>query len=409
MTTDASKKSVFFTAFEPSGDDHASAVIRELRRRHPDLSIYAWGGPKMEKAGATIIRGAVDDAVVGLPGLRKINEHLSYNRKIGRWLDRQNIDLHIPVDSPAANFPICKLTKARGVKVVHLVAPQLWAWGGWRIRKLRRLTDHVLCLLPFEEQWFRSRGVSATFVGHPIFDEGPDLEDPDHVRERFPDGSPRLAIMPGSRPAEIKNNFPLLIESYRRLKKQRPQLCGVVAATTDAVAGRLQEMAKGDGGWPEDLEIAVGRTDLVIDWCDVALAVSGTVLLQIARQRKPMIAFYRLNPLVYNLLARWLIETRSFALPNVIARRRIVTELVPYFGGPDRLVREANRLLSDEDAQAAQRRELDEMVRQFDGRTAAAASSDVIESIVDIAAPGTSSDEPAPPGAADNDAHVRTG
>jgi len=341
----------------------------------------------MEAAGARIIRGAVDDAVVGLPGLKKINEHLSFNRKIGRWLTKHHIDVHIPVDSPAANFPICKLTKAHGIKVVHLVAPQLWAWGGWRIRKLRRLTDHVLCLLPFEETWFRSRGVAATFVGHPIFDEGPDLADPERVRERFPSGEPRLAIMPGSRPAEISNNFPLLLETFRALKRERPQMSGVVAATTPAVAERLREMAASRDGWPDDLEIAVGRTDLVIDWADAALAVSGTVLLQIARQRKPMVAFYRTNRFFYQLIGRWLIETKSFALPNVIARRRIIPELIPFFGKPAELARTMDRLLSSESELAAQRRALEDLVGEFEGRTAASASADMIESIAAIEPP----------------------
>jgi len=375
---------LFFTAFEPSGDDHASAVIRELRSRHPDMKIWAWGGPKMEAAGATIIRGAIDDAVVGVPGLKKINEHLSYNRKINRWLAKHEVDVHIPVDSPAANFPICKLTRERGIKVVHLVAPQLWAWGAWRIRKLARLTDHVLCLLPFEQDWFERRGVSATFVGHPVFDETPDLSMPPEVVDEFPTGEPRLAVLPGSRPAEIKHNWPLLLAAYRELKRRRPSLCGVVGATTPAVADRLRQMAERTGGWPDDLSLVVSRTAPVIEWCDVALAVSGTVTLQIARQLKPMIVLYRTNPLAYHAVGRWIIETKMFSLPNVIAGRRIIPELVPYFGGPGRLVEEADKLLSDPDAQAEQRAQLQRLCALFHGKTAAVVAADTIEKIAGL-------------------------
>ncbi|MFN7022873.1 MAG: lipid-A-disaccharide synthase, partial [Phycisphaerales bacterium] len=166
---------LLFTAFEPSGDDHAAPVIAALRSRHPRLPIYAWGGPKMEAAGATIVERTGDDAVMGMPGLAKVLEHSRINRRIDDWLDDHRITVHVPVDSPAANFPICALTKARGAKAVHLVAPQIWAWGQWRLKKLKRLTDLVLCLLPFEEEWFQARGVPARFIGHPLFDRTPDV------------------------------------------------------------------------------------------------------------------------------------------------------------------------------------------------------------------------------------------
>ncbi|HHN78407.1 MAG TPA: lipid-A-disaccharide synthase, partial [Phycisphaerales bacterium] len=139
---------ILFTGFEPSGDDHASAVIAELRRRHPGLRMYAWGGPKMGQAGAEIIEETGKDAVMGLPGLSKVLEHRRINQRIAAWLDRNPVRVHVPIDSPAANFPICKMARKRGVKVVHLVAPQVWAWGKWRVNKLRRLTDFVCCLLP---------------------------------------------------------------------------------------------------------------------------------------------------------------------------------------------------------------------------------------------------------------------
>ena len=114
------REGVLFTAFEPSGDDHASVVIAELRRRHPALPIYAWGGPKMQAAGATIVERTGDDAVMGMPGLKKIHEHTQINARIDRWLATNRVALHVPVDSPAANFPICKIARKHGVRVVHL-------------------------------------------------------------------------------------------------------------------------------------------------------------------------------------------------------------------------------------------------------------------------------------------------
>ncbi|VAX36117.1 Lipid-A-disaccharide synthase, partial [hydrothermal vent metagenome] len=281
---------VLFTSFEPSGDEHAAAVIAELKRREPRLPIYAWGGPAMQAAGAIVVERTGEDAVMGLPGLAKVLEHTRINNRVCEWLDgTPGINLLVPVDSPAANFPICKIAKRRGLGVMHLVAPQVWAWGGWRIRKLRRLTDGLLCLLPFEEPWFRERGLEAKFVGHPLFDEAVPREQLTREASAYPAGTPRIALFPGSRPGEIARNWPMLLDAYRALVREHPETVGVVAATTPAVGDRLRALAGHEGGWPATLTCAVGATDAVIHWSELALVVSGTVTLQIARQQRPMV------------------------------------------------------------------------------------------------------------------------
>jgi len=374
---------VLFTAFEPSGDDHAALVIAELKRRRPDLNIAAWGGLKMERAGARLIERTGDDAVVGLPGPAKIRAHQRLNGRIARWMDEHPVALHVPVDSPAANFPICKAAKRRGVPVVHLVAPQLWAWGAWRVRKLRRLTDHVLCLLPFEQAWFVERGVPATFIGHPLFDEPIETEDLAGVLDDVPDGEPKLAVLPGSRPAEIKSNFPILLEAFVALRRRHPDAVGVVAATTSEVEARLREMAEELGGWPRGLTSVAGRTDSVVRWCDLALAVSGTVTLQVARQHKPMVIFYKANPVMYALLGWWIIDTELFALPNLIAGREIVPELIPHFGDAQAIIDSADRLLGSPEQLEAQRTELERVTDLFSDSSAGAGAADAIERVLD--------------------------
>lgn len=379
-------RGLLFTAFEPSGDDHAAAVVAELRRRHPELPIYAWGGPKMERAGATIVERTGDDAVMGLPGLKKIREHGRINERIDAWIRENRPALHIPVDSPGANFPICRIAKSHGVKVAHLVAPQIWAWGRWRIHKLRRRTDLLLCLLPFEEHFFQKRQVRAVFVGHPLFDEPLDTAALDARAARYGGGSPKLALMPGSRPAEIERSFPLLLETFRALKAAYPGAAGVVAATKPAVADRIRAMAQDLGGWPDGLQLATGDTDAVIRWCDFAVVKSGTITLQIARQGRPMVVFYKLNLLLYFTLAKWMVATKFFTLPNVLAHRRIVPELVPLMGGASEIIAAAKRLIdSPEDA----RRQCEDLARiagLFKGRNAAAAAADAIEEMAGLSA-----------------------
>lgn len=370
---------ILFTAFEPSGDDHASAVIEALKESHPDADIRAWGGPKMQAAGAHLVARTGDDAVMGMPGLAKIREHKRINAEIERWVAQNPVAVHVPVDSPAANFPVCAITKAAGAKVVHLVAPQLWAWGPWRINKLRRLTDHVLCLLPFEEPWFRERGVRASFIGHPLFDHAPDTAVLDAAIADWPKGQPRVALMPGSRPSEMRANFALLLGAYNSLAREHPGMRGVVAATRPEVEPALRQIAKdADLDWPDSLAIRFGATDAVVRWCELALVVSGTVTLQIARQHRPMVIVYKSSRLLWALVARWVIKTPFFTLPNLVAGREIVPELVPHFGGADPIANRAVALLENPDTAAAQRRELAAIAGRFEGHHAATEAAAII-------------------------------
>lgn len=380
-------RGLLFTAFEPSGDDHASVVIAELRLRHPDLPIYALGGEKMRAAGAQILEPTGENAVMGMPGVAKIAEHRRLNRRIADWLEKDLVDVHIPVDSPAANFPLCALSKRRGIRVVHLVAPQIWAWGRWRIRKLRRLTDMVLCLLPFEEGWFLSRGVKARFIGHPLFDQPVDLEALDRRAAELPDGSPRLALMPGSRPSEIKSSLPVLLDAFRRLRRDYPNTVGIIAATRREVADALRKLADHSGGWPEGLDMLSGETDAVIRWCEYALVVSGTVTLQIARQQKPMVTFYRPSRLIYHLIGRWIVSTDVFTLPNLILgdeRKKWIPELIPHFGDGEELALAVIRLMRQPGYAEDQIEALRRVTAKFKGRKAAQTAADEIERIAGL-------------------------
>ncbi|MGQ0629203.1 MAG: lipid-A-disaccharide synthase [Phycisphaerales bacterium] len=403
--TTRSAPTLLFTAFEPSGDDHAAHVIAELKRRHPNLTIYAWGGPRMERAGATIIERTGDDAVMGVPGFQKIIEHGKINRRVDEWLEDNRVTVHVPVDSPAANFPICALTKARGVRVVHLVAPQMWAWGPWRIGKLRRLTDLVLCLLPFEEQWFLSRSVPARFIGHPLFDEPVDLSAVDArlntLRERLPvvtEGpgvAPCIAMMPGSRPKELKGTLPALLDAFRRITQDFPRARGALAVTRPEIEHQLRRRAERLGGWPAGLSVVAGDTDAVVRWCDFAIVKSGTVTLHVARQTKPMVTFYRPDKLVYYLVGKWIVSTPLFTLPNLIAGKRVVPELIPHFGDGQALAVGIYRMMRQPGFADDMRRELARICARFDGHRAAHNAADAIEEVLGMRPPAPPLAQPA--------------
>lgn len=361
--------SILFTAFEPSGDDHASGVIATLKQMYPHVTIYAMGGPKMEAAGAQLIETTTEHAVM-LAGV--IGQAYAHKKRVGRlrkWLASHNIIAHVPVDSPAANWSICEAVRQfqPKAKILHLVAPQLWAWAPGRIVKLRRLTDHVMCLLPFEPAWFGERGVEATFVGHPLFDkprrsgEGTTLGLPSTA-------SPKLALLPGSRRGEMKKNWPTMMAAVGELRKKYPQLTAVGALRDEKAIAMLPGKGK---MLPPGVVVRTGQTEAVLDWADAVLVVSGTATLLVAAYRKPMVTMFNVSRLQWHLLARWLVKTRTFTLPNLIGESlglgRVVPELVPHFGEVDAVVDALEPLLSDEGARQRQSMLLDQVISPFHG------------------------------------------
>lgn len=361
VTPPSGPPSFLFTAFEPSGDDHASLVIRAILRRRPDARIDAWGGPRMEAAGATMHALTTERAAMGLPGPAKIAEHIRLTREIGAWIRANRPTVHVPTDSPAANFPICEHSKAAGCRVAQFVAPQLWAWAPWRIRKVLRLHDLVLCVLPFEESWFRERGANARFVGHPVYSEPPR----EAVPNSLPDAPHRLALFPGSRAGEITHNWDLMVRTARALQQRIPGLA-VAAAPASPSIHRVITPDLDAHGWAH----LTGAADDVAEWAHAALATSGTVTLRLARARCPLAIVYRISPISYWLAGRWIVRSHSATLPNLILGRRVVPEFVPYSGGERPLVRAIEPLLTDDGVRQTQQAALDEVARAFDGMDA---------------------------------------
>ncbi|MCH8164753.1 MAG: hypothetical protein IH889_04020 [Planctomycetes bacterium] len=372
------KPTILFTAFETSGDAHAAPVIRELLRREPGIRIFASGGPRMQQAGAMLIERTVQSSAMGLEALNRSFILRKHVKRIKRWASEHRVVAHVPVDSPAANFPISKAMRSAGARIIHLVAPQMWAWGRWRIAKLRRLTSVVLCLMPFEEQWFTERRVPAKFIGHPSINRTLKLED---LRERMhglPQGAPRVAIFPGSRSHEVRANVRLLTDVYNELQDRHAGMRGVIVATDPRMARIIRRKVK---VFPTGLHMITGFADAVIAWCDLALAVSGTITLDIALQRKPMIGVYKTGWLSW-LGAKLMLRTSYRLLPNIIAEREIVPEFVPYAGGPMPIVKQATRYLLDSKNAAVQSEELHRVCLRFANHNPAEEAARIILRVI---------------------------
>ncbi len=390
----ASPPGILFTAFEPSGDVLAARVVEVVRRRRPDLPIWALGGPKMRDAGAELIESSTDRAVM-LAGAAA--QGWSHHKRLGRlraWLSDHRLSALVAVDSPAANWSICKLIRRQQprARIVHLVAPQLWAWAPWRIGKLRRLTDQVLCLLPFEPPWFDQRGVPAAFVGHPLYDPPPNTAAWADQVAQLPQGDgPKLAMLPGSRHAEVKANWPTMAGAIKALRRRHPSLQAVVAAHTERISAQVVALTgRVDPSVLDVVQIEVGNTDAVLSWSDSAVVVSGTATLQAAAIGVPMVVLYEVNRLVWHLVGRWMIRARAISLPNLITQDEglghVVPELMPNFGAVNPVVSQVDRLLSDPSARTRQLEAFSRIRSRFSQVRFAQAAADRLLGAIDAAA-----------------------
>jgi len=370
---------ILFTAFEPSGDEHAASAITVLRQRLPDVPIYGLGGKKMAEAGCQLIEETAAVGRMGSDSAWQVFDHFKRLSRVKKWARGKSIAVHVPTDSPAANWSYCRMIKrmyrkpgADRVKsrVVHLVAPQVWAWAQWRVKRLRKWSDLALCLLPFEPAWFRARGVNARFIGHPAFDHQLDTDKLSWESMKFPKGSPKIALLPGSRSTELTRNWPILHSVFTQLLQQHPDAQAVVGAVDANAEKTLRELTPDS---PDSMHYTHGRTDAAIHWADVVLTVSGTVTLHIARHTKPMVILYKVSPFIWSAFGQFIVDTRTFTLPNLITLGRpaptreghLFKEFIPFWGDDEPIVREMSRLISDEKLQAQQVEALEAIVEKF--------------------------------------------
>lgn len=370
---------VFITVAEVSGDKHAAQLIRGLRQLDPTLLIEGHGGPEMQRAGAILHRNTVMKAAMGWRGFLRSVEIYKLLRWTRQYFDTNKPDLVIGVDSPSMNFHFARAAHERGIPSLQYVAPQLWAWAPWRMKKLRRWVNRVACILPFEEEYFRAHDVRATFVGHPLFDELPPRPQVD-ASARFPTAAPVIGLLAGSRRSEADANFPGILGAAARIRQSFPEasfLVPTTAATHEPVS-KLVQSAQSDGQLGgARIDVAQDQFDQMVPRCDLCITVSGTATLHVASFGVPMIVVYYANPVTWNLAGRWLIRARTFALVNLLAKNtsattaakaggHLVPEFVPWNGNPDPVADVALELLKNPARLADQRQALLELVGSLD-------------------------------------------
>lgn len=338
-------KRVFIIAGEASGDVYAGQVAAALLGERPDLEVRGWGGEALEAAGATVTQHYRDLAYMGFWEVLKHIRTISGN--LDRcWAEIQGFapDVVLGVDFPGFNLRIARKAKAHGMRVHHYISPSVWAWKKGRVRQIRRDIDHMYVTLPFEEAIYRDAGVPVTFVGHPLLDvaraQSPGKESAWRAAHGL-DERPLVALLPGSRTQELQHMLPTMVEAARSLG-------GDVQCVVAGAPGQPPEAYAGAG-----LPVVFGATQSLLQFARGAWVTSGTATLEAALFNTPQVIAYKTSAFTYQL-AKLLAHVDHIGLPNLLAGRLAVPELIQGACTPANLVKELNPLLQDSPARERQ-------------------------------------------------------
>jgi lipid-A-disaccharide synthase len=344
---------ILIVAGEASADLHAARALVELRALRPGVRAFGVGGPRLRDAGLEVVAPAEEISVMGLGEvLPRLPRILGILRRLGREAEARRPRAALLVDLPDFNLRLAKKLKKLGIPVVYYVSPQVWAWRQGRARKIAKLVDRMLCILPFEPRFYEGTGLAARFVGHP-FAERP----PPEAKERYraaldlPASRTTVALVPGSRPSELRRIFPPMLEAAERIRAAHPDAQFVVPVAPTLPRDALLPYLGTHPGM--DVRLVDGRTDEAVGASDAAIVKSGTATLESALMLRPMIVVYRVSWLTY-LVGRLLVKIAHFALVNILAGRTIVPELMQGEASPERMASEIERLLADRAAREAQ-------------------------------------------------------
>lgn len=336
---------VLVSAGETSGDLYAAELVRTLARRRRDLTFYGCPGLRMEAAG---VEPVIRAESLGVVGLVEVISHLPHIygefRKLVASAERRRPSVAVLTDSPDFHLRLAKKLKRTGVPVIYLVAPQVWAWRQSRVKTMRERIDHLLCIFPFEEQWFRERGVPATYIGHPLTHLVRPARSGEEFRARhgIPADRPLVVLLPGSRVGEVARHLPPVADAAKRLSREATCLLAAPAGFSDrAGPSFFRERISGTS-----IQVVEGETSDALASADVALAASGTVTVEAAVLGTPMVTFYRVSPLSW-ALGRRLVKVPFLTMVNLIAGRRVVPELMQDEATGERLAAEVRALLLD--------------------------------------------------------------
>ena len=346
-------------AGEASGDLLGSHLIRALKKHRPDLQFVGIAGPKMIGEGAISlfpmerlsVRGYVE-VLRHLPGL------LSIRKQLIRHFVTNPPDVFIGIDAPDFNFVVERKLKRKGIKTIHYVSPSIWAWRKGRIGKIRRAVSHMLALFPFEPSIYQQANVPVTYVGHPLADILPLQPDTAAARDNLKLKSDKLivAMLPGSRQSEVRQLADLFVKTAKKIVETQPEVQFLVPLITRETRDIFEQAIyanqdhtlneNGDSEAPLPIQILFGHAHMAMEAADVVIVASGTATLEAALLKKPMVITYRMPWLSWQILKR-MNYLPYVGLPNVLANRFVVPELLQKDATPEKLSEATLAMASD--------------------------------------------------------------
>ena len=320
-------KRVMIIAGEASGDIHAAKLVREVKEKNTDIKFYGIGGQKMVEAGVETLVDSAELAVVGLfEVLAHWNTISGALKKMQHLLRTDPPDLLVLTDYPDFNLRLAKTAKECGIKVLFYISPQVWAWRQKRVFKIRKIVDMMAVVFPFEETFYKKYDVPVRFVGHPLVDEIHVSADQQTLRNEFflDNDKPVVGLFPGSRHSEIKRLLPIIVQSAQQIIQNKPDTQFVIP-----VASTLKEedILPYFEAVDLDMRIISQRSHDVMEACDAVITVSGTVTLELALLKKPMVVVNKISKFSYFFVSRML-KIKHIALCNIVAGKRVVPELI---------------------------------------------------------------------------------
>ena len=371
-------------AGEDSGDQLGAELIEALRANHPDAKFVGVGGPRMRTAGLDAWHDIAELSVMGLAEvLRHLPRLLQLRASLARRLIALRPTVFIGIDAPDFNFGLEKRLKRTGIPTVHYVSPSIWAWREGRAEKIGQSTDSVLCLFPMEPPLYAKHGVNARFVGHPLADRFPLVPDREAARRELglDSDAPVLAVLPGSRLSEIHRLGATFLNASRRVAAEIPNLQIVIPAANPQCRAALEKLQRDPGPVLVD-----GHAHRAMVAADVVLLASGTAALEAMLAKRPMVAGYRIASLTHALVkGLGMLKTNVYALPNVLAGKTLVPELMQHDCTPEKLADAVIKLFRDTNHR-------DELMHEFErmhlalhkGGGAAASAARAIEQVVAV-------------------------
>ena len=336
-------------AGEASGDLLGSHLIRALKAHRPDLEFVGIAGPKMIGEGAKSLFPMEALSVRGyVEVLRHLPKLLKIRRQLRHYFLQNPPDLFIGIDAPDFNFSLERKLKRRGIRTVHYVSPSIWAWRKGRMGKIRKAVSHMLALFPFEPALYKAAGVPVTYVGHPLADILPLQPDMKTAREnlKLRPGRLVIAMLPGSRQSEVQQLADLYVKAARIVAEARPDAQFLVPLITRETRERFEQAIYANEGEELPIQILFGHAHMAMTAADVVVVASGTATLEAALLKRPMVITYRMPGLSWQILKR-MNYLPYVGLPNVLAGRFVVPELLQRDATPEKLAEAMLKLASD--------------------------------------------------------------